>query len=88
MLRFIARLILIAIPTIVIVSILVFTLPATPAGGPRALTMAGEERDPEVLAFLRDKYRLNDPIPIQYFAWIIQVLQGNLGIPCERTFLS
>ncbi len=79
MLRFIARRILIAIPTIVIVSILVFTLQQLLPGDP-VLTMAGEERDPEVLAFLRDKYRLNDPIPIQYFAWIIQVLQGNLGI--------
>ena len=79
MLRFIARRILIAIPTIVIVSILVFTLQQLLPGDP-VLTMAGEERDPEVLAFLRDKYRLDDPIPIQYFAWIVQVLQGNLGI--------
>jgi peptide/nickel transport system permease protein len=79
MLRFIARRILIAIPTIVIVSVLVFTLQQLLPGDP-VLTMAGEERDPEVLAFLREKYRLNDPIPVQYFAWIAQVLQGNLGI--------
>jgi peptide/nickel transport system permease protein len=79
MLRFIARRILIAIPTIIIVSVLVFTLQQLLPGDP-VLTMAGEERDPEVLAFLREKYRLNDPVPIQYFAWIGQVLQGNLGI--------
>ena len=79
MLRFIARRILIAIPTIIIVSILVFTLQQLLPGDP-VLTMAGEERDPQVLAFLREKYRLDDPIPIQYFAWIGQVIQGNLGI--------
>ena len=79
MLRFIARRILIAIPTIIIVSVLVFTLQQLLPGDP-VLTMAGEERDPQVLAFLREKYRLDDPIPIQYFAWIGQVLQGNLGI--------
>jgi len=42
--------------------------------------MAGEERDPQVLAFLREKYRLDDPIPVQYFAWISAALTGNLGI--------
>lgn len=79
MLRFIARRILIAIPTIIIVSVLVFTLQQLLPGDP-VLTMAGEERDPAVLDFLREKYRLNDPVPVQYFAWIAQVLQGNLGI--------
>jgi ABC-type dipeptide/oligopeptide/nickel transport systems, permease components len=79
MLRYIAKRILIAIPTILIVSVLVFTLQQLLPGDP-VLTLAGEERDPQVLAFLREKYRLDDPIPVQYFAWISQVLQGNLGI--------
>ncbi|MGO4573820.1 ABC transporter permease [Microvirga sp. 2TAF3] len=79
MLRYIAKRILIAIPTILIVSVLVFTLQQLLPGDP-VLTMAGEERDPQVLAFLREKYRLDDPIPLQYFAWFGQVLQGNLGI--------
>ncbi|MGO4704417.1 ABC transporter permease [Microvirga sp. 2MCAF38] len=79
MLRYIARRLLIAIPTILLVSVLVFTLQQLLPGDP-VLTMAGEERDPQVLAFLREKYRLDDPIPVQYFAWIGQVLQGNLGI--------
>ena len=42
--------------------------------------MAGEERDPQVLAYLREKYRLDDPIPVQYFVWLGQVVQGNLGV--------
>jgi peptide/nickel transport system permease protein len=79
MLRYIGRRILIAIPTLIIVSVLVFALQKLLPGDP-VLTMAGEERDPQVLAFLREKYRLDDPIPVQYFAWIGSALTGNLGI--------
>ena len=79
MLRYIARRVLIAIPTLLIVSVMVFTLQQLLPGDP-VLTMAGEERDPQVLAYLREKYRLDDPIPIQYFVWLGQVVQGNLGV--------
>jgi peptide/nickel transport system permease protein len=79
MLRYIGRRILIAIPTLIIVSVLVFALQKLLPGDP-VLTMAGEERDPQVLEYLREKYRLDDPIPVQYFAWISSALTGNLGI--------
>jgi peptide/nickel transport system permease protein len=79
MLRYIGRRFLIAIPTLVIVSVLVFALQKLLPGDP-VLTMAGEERDPQVLEYLRERYRLNDPIPVQYFAWIGAALTGNLGI--------
>jgi peptide/nickel transport system permease protein len=79
MLNFIARRILIAIPTIVLVSIFVFVLQKLLPGDP-ILVLAGEERDPVVIEALREKYRLNDPLPLQYFAWAFQALQGNLGI--------
>ena len=42
--------------------------------------MAGEERDPDLIAALREKYRLNDPIIVQYFAWAGNALRGDLGI--------
>ncbi|ALG91409.1 MULTISPECIES: ABC transporter permease [Actibacterium] len=79
MLGFLARRILIAIPTVILISVFVFTLQKLLPGDP-VLAMAGEERDPEVLAFLREKYRLNDPLYMQYFHWIGGVLQGDLGI--------
>jgi peptide/nickel transport system permease protein len=41
--------------------------------------MAGEERDPKVLAEIRQQYRLDRPIPEQYFYWMKGVLSGNLG---------
>jgi peptide/nickel transport system permease protein len=79
MLRYIGRRILIAIPTLIIVSVLVFALQKLLPGDP-VLTMAGEERDPQVLEYLRERYRLNDPLPVQYLAWISAAVTGNLGI--------
>jgi len=70
---------MVAVPTIILVSMLVFALQKLLPGDP-VLAMAGEERDPAVLEYLRDKYRLNDPIPVQYVAWIGQVVQGDFGI--------
>jgi peptide/nickel transport system permease protein len=75
----IARRVLVAIPTLVLVSVFVFSLQKLLPGDP-VLVIAGEERDPEVLAYLRRLYRFDDPIPLQYLAWMQQVLQGNLGI--------
>lgn len=79
MLPFLLRRILIAIPTIILISIFVFLMQKLLPGDP-LLVLAGEERDPEVLEFLREKYRLNDPIWRQYPAWIWNALQGDLGI--------
>lgn len=79
MLLFIIRRIAIAIPTLLLVSVFVFTLQKLLPGDP-ALVLAGEERDPEVLEFIREKYRLNDPIIYQYFYWIGNVLQADFGI--------
>jgi len=79
MLGFLARRLLIAIPTILLISIFVFTLQKLLPGDP-VLAMAGEERDPAVLEFLREKYRLNDPLYLQYFNWIGGALTGDLGI--------
>lgn len=79
MLSFILRRVLIAIPTILLISVFVFSLQKLLPGDP-VLAMAGEERDPEVIEFLREKYHLNDPIPVQYVNWVGNALQGDLGI--------
>ncbi|SEA35905.1 ABC transporter permease [Rubrimonas cliftonensis] len=79
MTRFILRRLLIAIPTVILISVFVFLLQKLLPGDP-VLALAGEERDPETLAFLREKYRLNDPLPMQYLYWAQAALQGDLGI--------
>src|SRR3546814_10475998 len=42
--------------------------------------MAGEERDPESIEFIREKYHLNEPIYVQYAYWMTGVLQGDMGV--------
>ncbi len=79
MLSFIARRMVIAIPTIFLISVFAFGLQMLLPGDP-VLAMAGEERDPEVIAFLREKYGFNDPIPVQYLNWMRGVLTGDLGM--------
>tara|TARA_R110000751_G_scaffold276236_3_gene377151 strand:+ start:274 stop:1218 length:945 start_codon:yes stop_codon:yes gene_type:complete len=79
MLSFIMRRVLIAIPTIILISIFVFALQHLLPGDP-VLAMAGEDRDPETLNFLREKYGFNDPVPVQYLKWLGNALTGDLGI--------
>lgn len=78
MIRFIAWRLVLAIPTLVLVTMFVFTLQKLLPGDP-ALALAGEERDPAVLEYIRAKYRLDAPIPVQYLAWIAGVATGDLG---------
>ncbi|MEQ6203414.1 ABC transporter permease [Sulfitobacter sp. HNIBRBA2951] len=79
MLVFFLRRLLIALPTIILISVFVFSLQKLLPGDP-LLVLAGEERDPEMMEFLREKYRLNDPIIVQYFTWLGNAAQGDLGI--------
>ncbi|MGC2084031.1 MAG: ABC transporter permease [Bradyrhizobium sp.] len=78
MLTFLARRIAQMVPTLVFVSLLIFSLQHLLPGDP-ALVMAGEERDPAVIAQIRKQYRLDRPIPVQYVYWAKGVLSGDLG---------
>ena len=78
MIAFLSRRLLQIIPTIFFVSIMIFGLQQLLPGDP-ALIMAGEDRDPSVIAEIRVQYHLNEPVYIQYFYWLQGVLTGNLG---------
>jgi peptide/nickel transport system permease protein len=64
--------------TLVLATIVVFfgirALPGDPA-----LALAGEERDPTALAEVRAQYGLDQPILVQYWRWLREVVTGNLG---------
>jgi peptide/nickel transport system permease protein len=67
------------IPTLVLVSILVFGLQQLMPGDP-ALVLAGEEgANPQVLAQIRAELWLDRPLPVQYLHWVGGLLHGNLG---------
>ena len=78
MLNFLPRRLLQLIPTLFLVSVMIFMLQQLLPGDP-ALVMAGEEKDPEVIEQIRKQYRLDQPLPVQYLYWIGGVLQGDLG---------
>lgn len=78
MLSFLAKRLLQLIPTLFFVSVIIFSLQQLLPGDP-ATIMAGEDRDPEVIAQIRHQYRLDQPIPVQYIYWVKGVLSGDLG---------
>ena len=78
MLSYLARRIAIIIPTLFFVSLLIFGLQQLLPGDP-ALALAGEDRDPAVIAFLHQKYHLDEPFPVRYWLWLGGVLHGDLG---------
>ncbi len=66
------------VPTLFFVSILIFGLQQLLPGDP-ALILAGEDRDENVIKYLREKFHLDEPLPMRYLYWIGGVLQGDLG---------
>src|SRR3954467_5744259 len=78
MLRFLLQRLATIVPTLFFVSVLIFGLQQLLPGDP-ATALAGEERDPAVIAFLREKYHLDQPLPGRYGLGIKGVLQGDLG---------
>jgi len=78
MLRIIANRALVAIPTLILVSMMIFGLQKMLPGDP-VLAMAGEDQNPQVIAALRLKYHLDEPVPVQYALWVRDILHGDLG---------
>src|SRR6187397_165660 len=66
------------LPTLVLVSMLIFGLQQLLPGDP-AKILAGEEQDPTVVAYLRAKMHLDEPLPVRYAYWVGGVLRGDLG---------
>jgi peptide/nickel transport system permease protein len=78
MLRFVVRRLLLLVPILFGVSILVFAWVHKLPGGP-AESLLGERATPELVAQYREKYGLDDPIPVQYVKYVKELLKGNLG---------
>jgi len=66
------------VPTVFFVTLIIFGLQQL-LPGDAALILAGEEQDPEVIAYLQKKMHLDEPLPVRYAYWIGGVLQGDLG---------
>ena len=78
MLSFLLRRLATIVPTLLFVSMLIFGLQQLLPGDP-AVVLAGEDRDPNVVAYLHQKLHLDEPLPVRYLYWINGVLHGDLG---------
>lgn len=78
MANYILKRLLSVIPVLFIVSVVVFFIIHLTPGDPTSV-MLGDQATEEQLDEVREQLGLNQPIYIQYFSWIANVLQGNLG---------
>src|SRR6266852_4780396 len=77
--RYILRRLLIAIPTLLVISFVVFAILAVAPGDPLAQFAVNPAVPPEVRANIRRSLGLDQPWPIRYVMWLISAMQGNLG---------
>lgn len=87
--RFIGRRLLLAIPVMFAVSVLVFAMMQLAPGDP-AQVLAGIDASEADIEAIRERYRLNDPVWVQYGNWLQNVFQGDLGrsLTTRRDVLS
>lgn len=88
MLEYILRRVLTMIPTLLVISLLVFVIIQLPPGDYleshiAELQSQGESVDEQKIAFLREEYGLDRPFHEQYFFWLIGMLQGDFGYSFE-----
>ena len=78
MLALLARRLLAALATLLIVSAIVFALVQLAAADPAAVA-GGGVATPERIDALRASAQLERPLPAQYLAWLARMVLGNLG---------
>jgi peptide/nickel transport system permease protein len=75
---FVLRRLMGGLPTLLLVTVLVFTLTRVLPGDPARLLL-GEEATPELVAQIREELGLNRPILVQYADWLWGLVRGDLG---------
>jgi len=64
--------------TLVLATVVVFLGVRALPGDP-ALALAGEDRTPEALAAIRERYGLDQPLPLQFWHFVSNAARGDLG---------
>ena len=88
MVYYIIRRLLTMIPTLLVISALIFVIIQLPPGDYleshiAELQSQGESVDEQKIAFLREQYGLDKPLYKQYFQWLFNMLQGDFGYSFE-----
>ena len=78
MLNYLLKRLAAIVPTVFFVTIIIFGWQQLLPGDP-AVILAGENQDPNVIAYLQKKMHLDEPLPMRYAYWISGVFHGDLG---------
>jgi peptide/nickel transport system permease protein len=79
MTQYILRRVLIAIPTLLVISLVVFAILALAPGDPLAQFALNPAIPESTRELIREQFGLNQPWPVRYVKWLQQVSQGNFG---------
>src|SRR5918999_5717843 len=77
--HYVLRRLLILIPSILGISVLLFTVLALAPGDPFEELATNPNVPPEVRAALRTKFGLDDPVAVRYLRWLAAMLKGDWG---------
>ncbi len=85
--RYILRRILFGVLVLICVVTITFILSRSLGGNTVAAWLGrAASMHPELAELYAKKYHLNDPIPVQFYYYVINLLQGNLGFSPSRGF--
>ena len=76
---YVIRRLLVAIPSLLGISLILFTVLALAPGDPFSELATNPNIPPEVRANLREKFGLDDPILVRYLRWLAAMAQGDWG---------
>lgn len=79
MTKFVIRRVLIAIPTLIAISMILFSILQLAPGDPFGQLALNPDIPPETRLNLRKQYGIDDPLPVKYVRWATQVAKGNWG---------
>src|ERR1700739_1911993 len=82
--RYLLRRLLIAVPSLLGISVVLFVVLALVPGDPFGELASNPNVPPAVRAALRAKFGLDDPIALRYLRWLVAMLHGDWGF----SFLS
>src|SRR5919206_4986166 len=77
--RYVVRRLLLAIPTLLMISFVLFAVLSLAPGDPLSQFAANPAVPPEVRENIRRSLGLDQPWPIRYVKWLTSMLQGDWG---------
>ena len=80
MIKHIFKRLLISIPTLISITILVYVLSSMATGSPLEMMFTDSNATEEAMRNMEARLGLDQPVYIQYFRWLEQLVKGNLGI--------